>query len=125
MSTLFTLPAAIIKRSGATEGYDARKIRRAISKAFDATQETIADERLDQIVHNVEEMMAALVTKGEDFTVERVQDMAEMALMQSGFFPQAKAYILYRDVRRKKRKQVIDQTAAAWILQGYLDSRIS
>ena len=104
MSTLFTLPAAIIKRSGATEGYDARKIRRAISKAFDATQETIADERLDQIVHNVEEMMAALVTKGEDFTVERVQDMAEMALMQSGFFPQAKAYILYRDVRRKKRE---------------------
>ncbi|MGI6455322.1 MAG: Holliday junction resolvase RuvX [bacterium] len=37
----------------------------------------------------------------------------------------AQRALLEGDVRRKKRKQVIDQTAAAWILQGYLDSRIS
>lgn len=35
----------------------------------------------------------------------------------------AQRALLEGDVRRAKRKQVVDQTAAAWILQGYLDSR--
>lgn len=35
----------------------------------------------------------------------------------------AQRALLEGDVRRKKRKQVIDKTAAAWILQGYLDSK--
>jgi putative holliday junction resolvase len=34
----------------------------------------------------------------------------------------AERMLLEGDVRRKKRRQVIDKTAAAWILQGYLDS---
>lgn len=34
----------------------------------------------------------------------------------------AKRALLEDNVSRKKRKQVIDQTAAAWILQGFLDS---
>lgn len=33
----------------------------------------------------------------------------------------AERTLLEGDVKRKKRKKVIDQTAAAWILQGYLD----
>ncbi len=35
----------------------------------------------------------------------------------------AERALLEGNVRRKKRKKVIDQTAAAWILQGYLDSK--
>ncbi len=34
----------------------------------------------------------------------------------------AQRALLEGDVSRKKRKQVIDKTAAAWILQGFLDS---
>ncbi|MGC9326035.1 MAG: Holliday junction resolvase RuvX [Candidatus Hinthialibacter sp.] len=34
----------------------------------------------------------------------------------------AQRALLQGDVSRKKRKKVIDQTAAAWILQGFLDS---
>ncbi len=34
----------------------------------------------------------------------------------------AQRALLEGDVSRKKRKQVIDQTAAAWILQGFLDA---
>jgi len=34
----------------------------------------------------------------------------------------AKRALLEDNVSRKKRKQVIDRTAAAWILQGFLDS---
>jgi len=35
----------------------------------------------------------------------------------------AERALLEGDASRKKRKQVIDKTAAAWILQGYLDSQ--
>ncbi|RJP27103.1 MAG: Holliday junction resolvase RuvX [Candidatus Omnitrophota bacterium] len=35
----------------------------------------------------------------------------------------AERALLEGNVRRAKRKKVVDQTAAAWILQGYLDSR--
>lgn len=35
----------------------------------------------------------------------------------------AERALLEGNVRRNKRKQVVDKTAAAWILQGYLDSR--
>jgi len=35
----------------------------------------------------------------------------------------AERMLLEADVRRNKRKQVIDQTTAAWILQGYLDAQ--
>lgn len=34
----------------------------------------------------------------------------------------AERSLLEANVRRNKRKQVIDKTAAAWILQGYLDA---
>lgn len=37
----------------------------------------------------------------------------------------AERSLLEGNMRRNKRKQVIDQTAAAWMLQGYLDSRSS
>ena len=35
----------------------------------------------------------------------------------------AERTLLEGNVRRKRRKQLIDQTAAVWILQGYLDWR--
>lgn len=34
----------------------------------------------------------------------------------------AERSLISADVSRKKRKQVIDQVAASWILQGYLDA---
>jgi len=35
----------------------------------------------------------------------------------------AERTLLEGNVRRAKRKQIIDQTAAAWILQGFLDAQ--
>lgn len=104
MSTRSHLPQFITKRSGQTEPYDRNKIRTAVEKAFLATKCSIAPDKLDQLALQVENLIADALPRGEGFTVEKVQDMAEMALMQEGYFVQAKAYILYRDVRRKKRE---------------------
>lgn len=98
------LPHEIIKRSGQTERYDRSKIYTALKKAFLATEAEISDSQLDEITSRVEALMSEALEKGAAFSVEKVQDMAEQALMQAGYFSQAKAYILYRDVRRKKRE---------------------
>ncbi len=104
MLTEYRLPEAILKRSGQAETYDRSKIHTALKKAFLATGAEISDAQLDDITLKVESLMAEALQKGETFSVEKVQDMAEQALMLAGHFNQAKAYILYRDVRRKKRE---------------------
>ncbi|NLA53696.1 MAG: ribonucleoside-diphosphate reductase subunit alpha, partial [Clostridiales bacterium] len=95
-------PQEITKRSGKSEGYNRMKIINAIRKVFEATGADIEETQLQHIPDRVE----ALIMEDErDFTVEAVQDMVERTLMESGFFDQAKSYILYRDTRRKKRKE--------------------
>ena len=76
MSTTIRLPGTIIKRSGQQEGYDAGKIRRAIQKAFEGTATQVDDARLDELTATVENLMAASLEEGGQFSVERVQDMA-------------------------------------------------
>ncbi|MHC1786619.1 MAG: ribonucleoside-diphosphate reductase subunit alpha [Christensenellales bacterium] len=97
-----SLPPEIIKRSGKAEGYDNNKIRNALRKVFAATQTDLGEAELDQLIRRVEELM---LSDARAFHVEAVQDMVERALMQGGRFDQAKAYILYRETRRKKREE--------------------
>ena len=99
------LPGEIVKRSGSTQPYDRQKITSALSKAFLATDTAITQTTLNQLTARVEELMAQALSGGVPFSVEQVQDMAEQTLMEADCFPQAKAYILYRDIRRKKREE--------------------
>ncbi len=104
MSAGFSLPKDITKRSGVQEGYDRGKIIVAMGKAFLATGVPAEEDRLEGLAKRVEDLMAKALTRGGSFTVEQVQDLVEQALMEADCFPQAKAYILYRDVRRRKRE---------------------
>jgi len=53
--------------------------------------------------------MVKFAKEHKDFlpTVEEVQDMVEFELMKNGFFDAAKAYILYREERKKDRTRSI------------------
>ena len=104
MTPSFPLPGTIQKRSGHEEAYDPGKIMAALGKAFIATGKDIDEAQLLSLTRDAEALLNAALQEGQAFTVETVQDMAEQALMQAGHFAQAKAYILYRDVRRKKRE---------------------
>ena len=97
-----TMPREILKRSGKAEAYDNGKIRSAIRKVFAATDTPLSEEKLTSLIDRVEDLMT---TSGTPFSVEAVQDMVERALMENGFYDQAKSYILYRDTRRKKRQE--------------------
>ena len=105
MQTGLTLPPDIIKRSGQKERYDRQKITSALDKVFRATGGEAGQERLEALTQRVEALMSDALHRGAPFTVEKVQDMAEQALMEADCYPEAKAYILYRDVRRKKREE--------------------
>lgn len=88
----------IIKRDGTRERFDVIKIVNAIQKSAWSTGVELDYELVKrEITSPIEEK----VSKGP-LTVEEVQDMVEMALMQH--YPvAAKSYILYREARTRER----------------------
>lgn len=101
MSThLMEGPVRVIKRDGGAMPFDAFKIRNAIQKAADATQEGIQASALDLLTADV---VSRLPKKSEP-TVEHIQDLVEQSLIHFGYGRTAKAYILYREDRKRKRE---------------------
>jgi ribonucleoside-diphosphate reductase alpha chain len=89
------------KRDGRVVEFDARRITVAIGKAVAETHEFDEKEtkRLAEIVVNI-----MIKAKNHHVpTVEEVQDVVEQVLMAGGHYETAKAFILYREARRKER----------------------
>lgn len=96
------MPQYITKRDGTVVPFEKEKITRAIEKAgnhtgeFDlAEAERLTGEVLELIEH---------YDDYENLTVERVQDLVEIALLGSKHKATAKAYILYREKRSQLRR---------------------
>jgi len=90
----------IIKRNGTVVPFDPQKIANAILKAGQATggfDEGTA-RRLCRIV------VAKAVKSLDQASVEAIQDIVEVTLMENGYHKTAKAYILYREQHAKIRK---------------------
>lgn len=93
----------VIKRNGSIVEFDRIRIESAIRKACDAASETATKEEISKITDQV------IVNLNEKFgnstpTVEGIQDMVEIVLMESNLHATAKAYILYRQKRAELRK---------------------
>ena len=93
----------IIKRNGNIEQYDKQKIAVAIQKSFASTKKHIDDALIAKMVAAVEEVRRA---DSSMRNVESIQDEVEKALMQNGFYDEAKSYILFRFQRTERRKAV-------------------
>ena len=96
------LPVLITKRDGKVVEFQADKITAAIEKAGNQTGEfgVSEAERLTQEV-------LELIEHYDDYdnlTVERVQDLVEIALLGSKHKATAKAYIIYREKRSQARR---------------------
>ena len=88
----------VVKRDGRIVGFNREKIAQAIRKAMLTTEKGEDESLIYQIVDRIE-------LKGpEQATVEEIQDMVEMQLMQSSRKEVAKKYIAYRDKRSIARK---------------------
>ncbi len=88
----------VVKRDGRVVGYNEEKIKAAIRKAM-LTTELGEDEAL------IQKIADRIGAKGnERMTVEDIQDMVELELMNSPRKEVAKRYIAYRDQRNIARK---------------------
>lgn len=88
----------VVKRDGRVVGYNEEKIKAAIRKAM-LTTELGEDEAL------IQKITDRIGAKGsERMTVEDIQDMVELELMNSPRKEVAKRYIAYRDQRSIARK---------------------
>ncbi len=112
----------IRKRDGSIQDFDLKKIASAIEKAMTETGvETAASESVkvaDLVQRKTISMcvQSASAEPGDEAAtrcvdgypaVEEVQDLVEQALMESGYFDTAKAYIIYRNERKKMRERDI------------------
>lgn len=102
----------IIKRDGTVVSFKKGKITEAIYKAFKETGEAGIKEAR-KVSDKVLTMLEKNHRKGGLPSIEEVQDLVEKVLMILDFEVTAKAYILYRDKRRKMRDT-----------EGYLDEAV-
>jgi ribonucleoside-diphosphate reductase alpha chain len=101
----------IIRRNGKVTPFDASKIAVAMTKAFLAVEgnTAVASRRVHETVEQLTaEVVAALTRRageGRTFHIEDVQDQVELALMRSENHKVARAYVLYREERARKRAE--------------------
>lgn len=95
------------KRSGSITDFDSSRIKRAITKARDAIQAEIADEKIESLVKAVITNLETVFNEQNVPSVEEIQNFVEQELMEEKFFDVAKAYILYRQQRAEQRKRDI------------------
>ena len=94
----------VVKRTGAVVPFNKERITNAIYRAAVAVggrDRSIAEGLADQVVAMLEET----TPPGHVPTIEEIQDTVEKVLIENGRARTAKAYILYRDERARRRQE--------------------
>ena len=99
-----------IKRNGKVVRYDESKIKVALTKAFIAVEGGNAAssnriyQQIDEITRQMTHACQRRLPTGGTIHIEDIQDQVELALMRSTQYKVARAYVLYREERRKARE---------------------
>ena len=96
----------IIKRDSEISVFELEKITKAIEKAMLSVNNGSKSDAI-QISYSVNETLLETKSNEPKYTptVEQVQDIVELKLMNSPFQDVAKAYILYRNEQTRSRKR--------------------
>jgi len=101
----------VIRRNGSVTPYDDSKIAVAITKAFLAVEgeNALGSNRINELVlsmtAHISEAFRQRWPSGAAIHIESIQDSVELALMREGAHKVARAYVLYREERRKQRAE--------------------
>lgn len=101
----------VIRRNGTLTPFDASKITLAMIKAFLAVEGDTAagssriNETVIKHVSKITDAFARRMPSGGTIHIEDIQDQVELTLMRAGEHKVARAYVLYREERRKIREQ--------------------
>ena len=108
------------KRDGRIVDFESDKIAKAIYKAITATGQ--ADGSLSKkLSKRAADILNRRFKKDEIPTVEQIQDIVEEVLISENLVETAKAYILYREQRRKTREAVAVSEEAVDRVDQYLE----
>ena len=88
----------VIKRDGSKEEFKRQKIKNAIIGAFQSVS-SWDEEKINTVATDLSESISVR----DGFTVEEIQNRVELALMQNGYYQEAKSYILYRKQHAEAR----------------------
>ncbi len=103
----------IKKRNGSVVDFETTKITNALRKAFESCGVAIDESGLAALTDGVSAILEAKY--GDDVipSVETVQDLVEIALMEAGHMGVAKHYIVYRyehaKIREEKKQEVLEK----------------
>ncbi|MCL2526383.1 MAG: ATP cone domain-containing protein, partial [Coriobacteriia bacterium] len=111
--------AGVIKRDGEKVPFQAKKIFVAVEQAGKATGE-FSPERAESIRNEV--LLELQQTFADKYpAVETIQDYVESALINGGYLETARAYIVYREKRRKARSDLQTLVNVETSMNEYLD----
>lgn len=107
------LPFTIVKRNGHLVTFKPDRILRAIESAFRDTRElgesvplsSDIDSSIKEVYESVLEHIYASAKAKTIITVEAIQDLVEIKLMESEHHDVARNYIIYRDKRKEEREE--------------------
>ncbi len=108
----------VIRRNGTVTPFDANKIAVAVTKAFLAIEgdQAASSTRIHEKVSNLSKKIADTFNRRQHTNatihIEEIQDLVELELMREGEYKTAKAYVLYREERRRAREKDIAEEAA-------------
>ncbi len=108
----------VIRRNGTLTPFDANKITIAMTKAFLAVEGDTAagsariNETVTKHVAKISEAFARRMPSGGTIHIEDIQDQVELTLMRAAEHKVARAYVLYREERRKIREQNVSTAIA-------------
>ena len=97
----------VIKRNGDTVQYDYDRIFNAIAAARDSVDLPVNDDKIRQVADAVE----VAIENYERISVEEIQDIVELKLMDFGLNEVARHYVLYRQrhsIRRNAGTHLMD-----------------
>ena len=98
----------IIKRDGTRVPFEKSKIEIAISKAFASVDSLVSDEKLSEMSDKIAATINEKYPKDHTVTVEEVQDLVELTLIDENYYREVKSFILYRAKHNMDRKVMTD-----------------
>lgn len=100
----------ILKRDKREVDFDHLKIKNAIEKAFDSVGKPYVDSVINAYALDIKETLLKNYDSKKPPTVEEIQDLVELKLIDEKEIEVVKAYILYRN-RHSEERQILDKFA--------------
>ncbi len=114
----------IRKRNKETEPFNIAKVKSAMQKALDAANCIYTDSKLEECAKDAVVILERqYIDEDGVVDIEEVQDVAEEMLAEYGYFSAARAFIKYRETRKKQRElNKVRNDFAVSLVEGSLGS---